>query len=171
MGGIPMGTKGREIVQYDLKELIEMLNKALADEWLAYVQYWNGAKVVVGPMRTVVAEELEEHAGEELEHAEMLVERIIQLGGTPILTPSEWLSKTNCGYEAPTDPFVVPILKQNIKGEQCAIETYTKIIEKIKGKDPITTHIIYKILADEVEHEEDLEAVMDDIEAAKKFYD
>jgi bacterioferritin len=166
-----MGTKGRKIVQYDLKELIEMLNKALADEWLAYVQYWNGAKVVVGPMRTVVAGELEEHAGEELEHAEMLVERIIQLGGTPILTPSDWLSKTNCGYESPTDPFVVPILKQNIKGEQCAIETYTKIIEKIKGKDPITTHIIYKILADEVEHEEDLEAIMDDIEAAKKFYD
>jgi len=166
-----MGKLGREIVQYDLKQLIELLNKALADEWLAYVQYWNGAKVVVGPMRTVVAGELEEHAGEELEHAGMLVERIIQLGGIPILTPSEWMSKTNCGYEAPTDPFVVPILKQNIKGEQCAIKTYTTIIEKIKGKDPITTHIIYKILADEVEHEEDLEAIMDDIEAAKKFYD
>ena len=166
-----MGKLGREIVQYDLKQLIELLNKALADEWLAYVQYWNGAKVVVGPMRTVVAGELEEHAGEELEHAGMLVERIIQLGGIPILTPSEWMSKSNCGYEAPTDPFVVPILKQNIKGEQCAIKTYTAIIEKIKGKDPITTHIIYKILADEVEHEEDLEAIMDDIEAAKKFYD
>ncbi len=165
-----MGTKGREIVQYDLKELIELLNRALADEWFAYYQYWIGAKIVVGPMRETVISELEEHANEELEHAGMLVERIIQLGGTPILSPSEWQSKTNCGYEAPTDPFVVPILKQNIKGEQCAIETYTKIIDKIKGKDPITTHIIYKILADEVEHEEDLEAVMEDMEAAKKFF-
>jgi bacterioferritin len=170
MGGINMGTKGREIVQYDLKELIELLNKALADEWLAYVQYWNGAKLAVGPMRDLVASELEEHANEELEHAGMLVERIIQLGGTPILTPSEWLSKTNCGYEAPTDPFVVTLLEQNIKGEQCAIETYTKILDKIKGKDPLTNHIIYKILDDEVEHEEDLEAIMDDIEAAKKFF-
>jgi len=163
-----MGTKGREIVKADIKELLELLNKALADEWLAYYQYWIGSKIVVGPMRDLVASELEEHANEELEHAGMLVDRIIQLGGTPILNPSEWQSKTNCGYEAPTDPFVVPILKQNIKGEQCAIDVYNKIAEKVKGKDPITLHIVYKIMADEVEHEEELEAIMEDIEAAKK---
>ncbi|MFW9985644.1 MAG: ferritin-like domain-containing protein [Candidatus Odinarchaeota archaeon] len=165
-----MGTKGREIVKADIKEILDLLNKALADEWLAYYQYWIGSKIVVGPMRDLVASELEEHANEELEHAGMLVERIIQLGGTPILNPSEWHSKTNCGYEAPTDPFVVPILKQNIKGEQCAIDVYNKIVEKVKGKDPITLHIVYKIMADEVEHEEDLEAIMDDLEAMKKHF-
>jgi len=31
-----MGTKGREIVGPRADELIELLNKALADEWLAY---------------------------------------------------------------------------------------------------------------------------------------
>jgi bacterioferritin len=163
-----MGTKGREIVQVDIKELIELLNKALADEWLAYYQYWVGSKIVVGPMRDFIAGELGEHANEELEHAGMLVDRIIQLGGTPILSPSEWLTKTNCGYEAPKDPYVVQVLKQNIKGEQCAIDIYNKIAEKIKGKDPITLHIVYKIMADEVEHEEDLEAIMDDLDAMKK---
>jgi len=40
-----MGTKGREIVGMDIDKLIELLNKALADEWLAYYQYWVGAKV------------------------------------------------------------------------------------------------------------------------------
>ena len=45
-----------------------------------------------------------------------------------------------------------------------------KIAEKVKGKDPITLHIVYKIMADEVEHEEDLEAIMDDLEAMKKHF-
>ncbi len=33
-----MGQKGREIVKMNVDELIDMLNKALADEWLAYYQ-------------------------------------------------------------------------------------------------------------------------------------
>jgi bacterioferritin len=89
-----MGTKGREIVGMDIDKLIELLNKALADEWLAYYQYWIGAKVVKGPMRGAVEAELMEHAGEELQHAEMLIERIIQLGGTPLLSPEEWYKIT-----------------------------------------------------------------------------
>ena len=43
-----MGTKGKEIVNLDVNNLIGLLNKALADEWLAYYQYWVGAKVVRG---------------------------------------------------------------------------------------------------------------------------
>ncbi|HDM42883.1 MAG TPA: ferritin, partial [Firmicutes bacterium] len=78
-----MGIKGREIVDMDVNGLVNLLNKALADEWLAYYQYWIGARVVKGPMRGAVVVELEEHAGDELRHAGMLVDRIMQLGGTP----------------------------------------------------------------------------------------
>lgn len=85
-----MGTKGRAIVKMDVKEVVKLLNKALADEWLAVYQYWAGSKVAVGRMRGIIAKELEEHANEELEHANKLTERIIQLGGTPILHPKEW---------------------------------------------------------------------------------
>ncbi len=53
-----MGTKGRDIVEMDVDQLIELLNKALADEWLAYYQYWIGAKVAKGPMRGAVVAEL-----------------------------------------------------------------------------------------------------------------
>ena len=159
-----MGSKGQEIVGMDINELLEMLNKALADEWLAYYQYWVGSFVVKGPMRPYVEAELKEHAEEELKHANMLVERIVQLGGTPILNPSEWTQKTNCGYEVPSDGHVVKLLEQNIKGEQCAIQTYHNILEKIKlGNDPITFNMIRKIMEDEVEHEEDLQAIQEDI--------
>ena len=63
-----MGTKGRSIVGMDVDELLGMLNKALADEWLAYYQYWLGAKIVKGPMKDAVAAELILHATEELSH-------------------------------------------------------------------------------------------------------
>ncbi len=37
-----MGTKGREIVGMDVSELIELLNRAFADEWLAFDQKYPG---------------------------------------------------------------------------------------------------------------------------------
>jgi len=158
-----MGTKGREIVGLDVNKLIQLLNKALADEWLAYYQYWIGAKVVTGQMRGQVVAELEEHAGDELRHAGMLVTRILQLGGTPILKPEDWYKMTNCGYDAPEDPSVKTILEQNIKGEQCAIEVYNKLAGMTKDKDSITYPMIIEILADEVEHEDDLQNILEDM--------
>lgn len=165
-----LGTKGREIIKLDIKTLLEKLNKAFADEWLAYYQYWVGAKLVTGPMRGVVAGELEEHAGDELRHAGMLAERIIQLGGSPPIKPNDWYQLTNCGYEAPEDPYVEPILEQNIKGEQCAIKVYNELAEMTKDKDTITYHIALEILHDEIEHEEDLEAIMEDLKEMRKRF-
>ncbi len=163
-----MGTKGKAIVGVNVDELLKMLNKAYADEWLAYYQYWVGAKVAVGRMRGIVAGELEEHAGEELKHAVMLTERIITLGGTPLLTPQDLLKESGCGYDAPSNPDTRKLVEQNIKGEQCAIMTYKKILDFVEGKDPVTYHIILEILEDEIEHEEDLEALLADMAVPAK---
>ncbi|WP_292465194.1 ferritin-like domain-containing protein [Methanolobus sp.] len=162
-----MGTKGIQILEtlgVDVKDLIDSLNKALADEWLAYYQYWVGAKVIKGPMKEEAAAELIQHAADELRHADMVASRIIQLGGTPILSPEEWYKVSNCGYDAPIDPFVKRILEQNIKGEQCAIQTYNTILNKVKDKDPVTYNMVLQIMTDEIEHEDDLQAVLEDIE-------
>lgn len=159
-----MGTKGKKIVGEGVEQIIEKLNKALADEWLAYYQYWVGAKVIKGILRGPVSAELSEHAGEELAHAEKLAERIIQLGGVPLLSPEEWLKMTNCGYAAPEDPSVSAVLEQNIKGEQCAIEIYNNLLKELKDKDPVTYHLVLEILEDEIEHEEDLENLKEDLE-------
>jgi bacterioferritin len=159
-----MGQKGREIVKMDVDELITILNKALSDEWLAYYQYWIGAKVVKGPMKDAVIAELTLHATEELGHAELISTRIIQLGGIPVLSPEEWLKLTNCGYDTPVDPYVEEILNQNIKGEQCAIKVYSELLEITRIGDPVTYNIILQILSQEVEHEEDLTALKEDLE-------
>lgn len=159
-----MGTKGRMIVDMDLDELIRLLNKALSDEWLAYYQYWVGSKVVKGPTKDAVIAELVQHATEELAHADMIALRIVQLGGTPVLEPKEWYNLTNCGYDVPSDPFVKKILEQNIKGERCAIETYNKLMSLVKDKDPITYNMLLTIISQEVEHEEDLQGLLEDLE-------
>ncbi|MGD8967694.1 MAG: ferritin-like domain-containing protein [Anaerolineae bacterium] len=163
-----MGTVGRSLVGKNVDKIIELLNKALADEWLAYYQYWIGAKVAAGPMRGAVTVELEEHATEELGHALMLVDRILQLGGTPLLAPQDWYEMTNCGYEAPEDPYVEVLLEQNIQGEQCAIEVYQKLVDFTKDIDPVTYEMSLQIMTDEIEHEEDLQALQEDIQLMKE---
>jgi len=158
-----MGTRGREIVGGEVDKVIELLQKAYADEWLAYYQYWIGAKVVKGPMKDAVMTELMEHAADELRHADMVAERIIQLGDNPALHPKQWYDMTNCGYDAPEDADVRPLLDQNIKGEQCAITVYNDLLKFTRDRDPVTYNMVLQILQDEVEHEEDLQSLMEDL--------
>ena len=159
-----MARVGNSIIKgIEVNEIVKLLNKAYADEWLAYYQYFIEAKVIKGIMKDAAITELNEHATDELRHANMVADRIAQLGGVPLLNPKEWFTHTNCGYEEPKDFDVVSILKDSIKGEQCAIKTYSDIAELVKGKDIVTYDIVSEILADEVEHEEDLQALHDDI--------
>lgn len=158
-----MGTVGTSIVELDIDELVTLLNKALADEWLAYYQYWIGAKVATGPMKEEVIAELNQHAADELRHAGMLVDRILQLDGKPILKPEDWYKMTNCGYDAPEDEDVRKILEQNIGGEQCAIKSYNSLLQLTRDKDIVTYQMVYEILRDEVEHEDDLQTLQKDL--------
>lgn len=159
-----MARVGNSIIKgIEIDEIITLLNRAYADEWLAYYQYFIESKVIKGLMKDAAIVELNQHAADELRHATMIADRILQLGGTPILHPEEWLTQTNCGYDAPKDFDVVKILEDAIKGEQCAIRTYSTIVETTRNKDIVTYDLISSILGDEVEHEEDLQALHDDI--------
>jgi len=159
-----MARVGNSIIKgIEVGEVINLLNKAYADEWLAYYQYYIEEKVVKGIMKDAAIAELNQHAADELRHADMVAQRILQLGGTPLLNPKEWFVHTNCGYEEPKNFDVVAILEDAIKGEQCAIKTYSEIVDITRGKDIVTYDIVSQILADEVEHEEDLAALHEDI--------
>lgn len=158
-----MGTRGREIVGEHVEQVLNLLNHAFADEWYAYFQYWLGAKVAKGPMKEGVMAELVQHSADELRHADMVATRIIQLGGTPLTHPSLWEKWSSCGYDAPEDPYVLKLLAQNIKGEQCAIGVYNSMLAATRDIDPVTYNMVLQILQDEVQHEEDLQALEEDI--------
>ena len=159
-----MGTKGRQIIGMDVEELLGLLNAAYASEWLAYYQYWLGARILKGPMKDAVAAELTLHAAEELNHATLLVTRIVQLGGTPVTDPRQWFTLSPCAYDAPDDPYVAVVLDQNIAGEQCAIGAYKQLMDVTKDKDMVTYNLALTILQQEVEHEEDLQSLKEDLD-------
>ena len=166
-----MGQMAAKIIKGDKKKIIETLNEAFAEEWLAYYQYWIRAKVAKGIMRPDAQKEFEEHAKEELGHAEMVAERIIQLGGTPLIDPKDWAKHAKIKYDAPKDENVEVLLKQNIAAERGAIQRYQGICEMCYGgKDISTFHMARKILDDELEHEQGLEDLHNDIESLVKTY-
>ena len=129
----------------DVKKVLEQLNAALAEEWLAFYQYWAGALIIEGPMRTEVQKEMEEHAQEEYEHAKLLADRIIELEGVPVLSPQQWFDLARCKYLAPDDFGVVSILNQNIASERCAIKRYSEIANFTDGLDGLATSVTLMI--------------------------
>ncbi|HSH53198.1 MAG TPA: ferritin-like domain-containing protein [Bacteroidales bacterium] len=165
-----MGKHGIEILDLDVKKLIQMLNEALAEEWLAYYQYWIGSRVIEGPMRTDIEQELQVHADQELNHAVMVAGRIDQLGGTPLLSPNDWMKYSKCKYLAPEDPYVEKILEQNLDGERCAIKRYKEIADYTHGKDHTTYQMAITILDEELEHEQEIEDWQADIESMKNDF-
>ena len=104
-----MARVGNSIIKgLEVSEIITILNKAYADEWLAYYQYFIESKVVKGLMKDASIVELNQHAADELRHATMIADRILQLGGTPSLHPQDWFKHCNCQYEAPARPGARP---------------------------------------------------------------
>lgn len=157
-----MGTKGTEIVELDVRDVVEDLNRAYADEWLACYSYTHMAQVVTGrPAAKHLAALLHEVAMVELEHQEELAGRITQLGGEPLADPSKLVETSNGGYPTPADARDIEgIIKTVVAAERGAIEVYNKLAKKTAGKDPITYELIIHILGEEIEHEDDFENLM-----------
>ena len=152
-----MGEMAKKIIKLDIEELLKVLNEAYAEEWLAYYQYWLGAKLAYGRERVSVVAEFKEHAGQELKHADWLADRILQLGGTPAISPEEWGRLARCRYMPPKVTDVQTLVKENLASERCAVERYQRLCEMTEGKDFETFRISRKILKEEVEHEQEME--------------
>ena len=67
----------------DVQHLLKLLNKALQAEFYAAITYFITASLCVGHERQSIHDKLMIHYKEELEHAELIKERIKELGGIP----------------------------------------------------------------------------------------
>lgn len=135
------------------KDLIDMLRSAMADEWLAYYQYWIGFHICENEE---VKDEFLEHAREEKEHADILAECIMELGGKPVTNFKDILRLTKCGYSEPKSTKKQHLISENIKSEEKAINFYKEIILKIQDKHTKIKEDLKKIKEDEEKHSEDL---------------
>jgi len=158
-----MGKQARAIADVSLKELVHDLNKAYADEWLAFYLYWYMAQTVSGRAYEDMKEMLEKVAKDELEHATELADLIVKLGGLPIANITDLEKNANAPYTMPpkNTADINRIVRIVTEAEATAIEVYNKISKKTLGKDHVTYQLITHILSEEVDHEEIFENLME----------
>lgn len=137
------------------KELLEMLNQAIAREIQVAVQYmwqhvqWGGVKGFS------VKSELRSTAVAEMKHAETIAERLFYLGGIPTTKPDPIFVGTT----------LKEMIEQDAKDEESAILLYQKIIAKARAeKDETTQELFQDILADEEEHHDTFISLLEDIQ-------
>ena len=157
-----MGKTGRSIVKTDLKEVIADLNRAYADEWLAHYHHWLAAQWIRSLDADTLRPVLIQQSEDELNHAKRLAQRIVELGGMPLMNPRNLLEVSGCGYkEPPHDPTDLKRLVQDVlDAESCAIQSYSKMTEKYRNIDVVTHELFEDLLKDEVEDEETWERFM-----------
>jgi bacterioferritin len=69
------------------EELIRLLNEDLSREYQAIIAYVVYSQKLKGAAYMNIAQELEKHAGEELQHALIVSKQIDYLGGMPTVSP------------------------------------------------------------------------------------
>ena len=150
--------------------LLSQLKRRVSGRMASILSILGRSLVVEGAMRSDVQGEFEEHAEEERHHAQLLADRIIELEGVPVLDPKQWFELARCKYDSPTDFDVVSLLNQNVASERCAILRYQEIAKFTDGIDFTTCDIAKHILAEEEEHEQDLQDYLTDIARMKKSF-
>lgn len=134
--------------------IIELLNGALATELVCVLRYKRHHFTAHGLASPAIAAELMVHANEEAAHADLLAQRITQLGGEPDFEPSGLLQRSHAPYNDATD--LKAMLRSNLSAERVAVEAYRQMITLIGDKDPTTKRMLEGILADEEEHAEEI---------------
>jgi bacterioferritin len=164
-GVVVLGKGSTEIADLDVKELIKELNKAVADEWFAIYQYWYASLSAEQIMSPIVMDAIKKALEQEREHADEFASRILELEGLPIRNPNEWNNVAHCKYaEPPEDPTDLKrFLQDALDGERCAMRAYNQIAKMTFGKDHVTYQLVTHILAEEAEHEEMFEDLLENL--------
>ena len=127
--------------------LIENLNKDLAWEFAAAIQYVQHSAVMTGAEYEGIIKELVIHSQEEMQHAVALSEQIAFLGGIPGVNVEQIETSSNN----------IEMLEQDLRGEQNAIDSYKERIWQAEQlREYGLRRILEDILMQEEEHKRDL---------------
>jgi bacterioferritin len=143
----------------DREAVIKLLNEALATEIVCVLRYKRHYFMASGLMADAVKSEFLEHANEEQAHADLIAERIVQLGGAPDLNPDVLSKRSHAEYVEGSD--LRDMVKEDLVAERIAIDSYREIINFIGDKDTTTKRMLEGILAQEEEHADELADMLD----------
>jgi bacterioferritin len=138
----------------DVHKTIDILNDALATEIVCVLRYMHHYFMATGVHAMSVRNEFKEHADAEREHADMIADRIQQLGGKPDFNPKNLLERSASQYVEGSS--LADMVREDLVAERIVIEVYSDMIRHFGNNDPTTRTMIEKILRDEEEHASDL---------------
>src|SRR5437763_11936047 len=82
----------------DRSVVLKVLNEALATEIICVLRYKRHYFMAKGIHAQGVAAEFAQHAAEEQAHADLIAERIVQLGGAPDFSPTGLAARSHSEY-------------------------------------------------------------------------
>ena len=82
----------------DRETVIKVLNEALATEIVCVLRYRRHYFMASGINADSVAAEFLQHSNDEQGHADLIAQRIVQLGGEPNLNPEGLLTRSHAEY-------------------------------------------------------------------------
>ena len=104
----------------DRATVVKLLNEALATEIVCVLRYKRHYFMASGINAEGVAAEFLQHANEEQGHADLIAQRIVQLGGEPNFSPEGLLSRSHAEYvEGDT---LLDMIKEDLVAERIAID-------------------------------------------------
>ena len=142
----------------DRGTVLKLLNEALATEVVCNLRYRRHYFMAQGPNSEAAKAEFLEHATQELQHADQIAERIVQLGGEPDMNPATLLGRSHAEYVEGSS--LEEMIKENLVAERIAIDSYREMIQYIGDKDPTSRRLLESILAVEEEHAEDMSSLL-----------
>ncbi len=155
------------------EQAIKLLNEALATEIVCVLRYRFHYFMASGIHKDGAAAEFLEHSNEEQRHADMIAERIKQLGGKPEMNPAVIAKSSHSEYVEGTS--LEDMLREDLVAERIAIQTYREMIKFFGEKDSTSRRMLEEILAVEEEHADDIADLLfavepDNVENVQKLY-
>lgn len=133
------------------EQLVAALNEDLAREYQAIIQYVVYSQVIKGAQYQNIAEELELHAKEELDHAIRIAKQIDYLKGEPTMTPKTPRYSNDAKQ----------MLKFDLDSENETIKNYRERIQQAEAlQEYALSEELREIIRQEQEHKIDLETAL-----------
>ena len=134
----------------DKAKVIKLMNEGLEMEYASHIQYVTQAAMTTGPYAEGLIARFEEIASDEMEHAQILRDRIAALGGVPT---------TKVG-EIKIHKDSLQAVKINLKYERDTVTFYRKLLNLIPHDEVILYEAVEHVLQDSQEHVEELERLV-----------
>src|SRR6476619_2254172 len=134
--------------------VLRHLNAALATEIICALRYRRHHFMAKGIDSKGIADQFLAHSNEDQGHAELIAERIVQLGGEPDFSPDGLAGRSHAEYvEGAT---LIDMVREDLVAERIAIDSYRGVIDYLADKDPTTRRMLESILAVEEQHADEL---------------